>query len=91
MVQAESQAMAKFEDSLGREGFKREGESPPAEGVKPEPPRFAADSPFPAFRMIAAGSSPIEPELAKPTPMMKALPIAVIVVAVLVGLAWWLR
>lgn len=83
--------MAKFEDSLGREGFKPEERPQAGDGAKPEPPRFSADSPFPAFRMIAAGSSPIEPELAKPTPMMKALPFAVIGVIVAVGLVWWLR
>ena len=71
--------MAKFEDSLGREGFKPE-EQP---GPKQEPPRFSADSPFPAFRMIAAGSSPIEPELARPTPLMRFLPIAAVVSC------WW--
>ncbi len=83
--------MAKFEDSLGREGFNLENQPKPDEGAKAEPPRFAADSPFPAFRMIAAGSSPIEPELAKPTPLMKVLPIVVVVVAAIIGLVWWMR
>ena len=84
--------MAKFEDNLGREGFNQQGQPAKAEGAeKQEPARFAADSPFPAFRMIPAGSSPIEPELAKPTPMMKVLPIVVIAVVLLLGLAWLMR
>jgi hypothetical protein len=82
--------MSKFEDNLGREGFdprqvKATGED------KAEPPRFSADSPFPAFRMIPAGSSPIEPEMAKPTPLMRALPIVAVVIVVLLILVWWMR
>ena len=86
--------MAKFEDSLGREGFNPQGQPAEAEADTPkksEPPKFAADSPFPAFRMIPAGSSPIEPELAQPTPMMKVLPIVAIVVVLLLGLVWLMR
>lgn len=84
--------MAKFEDSLGREGFNLENQPPVSDGSKkPEPAKFAADSPFPAFRMIPAGSSPIEPEAAKPTPMMRLLPIFGIAVVLLIILAWWMR
>lgn len=83
--------MSKFEENLGREGFTTEGTTGPVESSKGEPPRFAADSPFPAFRMIAAGSRPIEPELAKPTLMMKILPIAVIVAVLIILAAVLLR
>lgn len=85
--------MAKFEDSLGREGFQKEGAPAADGGAGPaaESRRFAPDSPFPAFRMIAAGSRPIEPEQARPTPLMKILPIAAAAVVAAVALAWWLR
>jgi hypothetical protein len=82
--------MANIEENLGREGFDPRQAKPSGEN-KAEPPRFSADSPFPAFRMIPAGSSPIEPELAGPTPLMRALPIVAVVVVVLLILVWWMR